>query len=168
MIRSSGRVNDLSRLMHRQFSRSRLSFRLNVDLMTLRIGCNSRNKNCGKVVQRSFSTSSGDDDDLPYHEIMRMPSLSKAYNAFTKEGVVSKWNFDVGEEFSAGNSLGEIETDQGTFEIDAQEDGFVAKHLVPAGSDNAPVKVGVPILVYVDDEEDVGVFKDFVPPPDDY
>ena len=61
----------------------------------------------------------------------------------------------------AGNYLGEIKTDQGTFKINAQEDGFVAKYLVPAESNNTPVKVGVPMLVCVDDEEDIGVFKDF-------
>lgn len=107
-----------------------------------------------------------------------MPSLSRSYNSFTESGIITRWNFDEGEPFVAGDALGEIETDQGMFELEAMEDGFVARHLVKAnkalaegggGGDNNDnggdqIEVGVPILVTVEEAEDVETFRDFVPP----
>lgn len=38
------------------------------------------------------------------------------------------------EEVAAGDQLGEIETDKASMSFDSSEDGFVAKHLMEAGS----------------------------------
>lgn len=74
----------------------------------------------------------------------------------------------------AGKPICETETDQGMFELDAQEDGYVARHLVQAVDFDAitttsvedekhQVKVGVPIVVTVEEVEDVEMIRDFVP-----
>ena len=44
-----------------------------------------------------------------------------------------------GDEVAAGDALCEIETDKATLAFESQEDGFVAKILVPEGSMDVPV-----------------------------
>ena len=56
--------------------------------------------------------------------------------------------------------LCEIETDKATVSFEAQDDGVIAKILADAGA--AEIKCGVPILITVEDESDVGAFKDYV------
>ena len=75
-------------------------------------------------------------------------------------GTISSWKVQEGESFAAGDSLAEIETDKATIDFEAQDDGFVAKILVEAGSDE--INVGVPIVVTVEEEDDIDSFKDFV------
>lgn len=48
-----------------------------------------------------------------------------------------------------------------TVDFDAQDDSFMAKHLVEAGTQDIPV--GTPIFVTVDDADSVAAFKDFEP-----
>lgn len=86
-----------------------------------------------------------------------MPALSPTMEA----GTISKWNVGEGDTFIAGDSLAEIETDKASIDFEAQDDGVVAKILVEAGS--AEINVGVPIMVTVEEEDEVAAFKDFVP-----
>ena len=95
-------------------------------------------------------------EDLPYHIVVGMPALSPTMEA----GTISNWNVSEGQSFSAGDSLAVIETDKATIDFEAQDDGVVAKIIVEAGS--GEVGVGVPIMVTVEEEEDVMAFKDFV------
>lgn len=46
-----------------------------------------------------------------------------------------------------------------TVDFDAQDDSFMAKHLVETGTQDIPV--GTPIFVTVDDADSVAAFKDF-------
>ena len=46
-------------------------------------------------------------------------------------------------------------------DFEATDDGFVAKHLVEPG--HAPVSVGSPIMIIVEDEDDVGAFANADP-----
>lgn len=94
--------------------------------------------------------------DLPYHIIVGMPALSPTMDS----GSISKWNVSEGQSFSAGDSLAVIETDKATIDFEAQDDGVVGKILKSAGS--GEVKVGVPIMVVVEDAADVVAFQDFV------
>eukprot|EP00551_Chaetoceros_affinis_P001808 CAMPEP_0203633958 /NCGR_PEP_ID=MMETSP0088-20131115/1019_1 /ASSEMBLY_ACC=CAM_ASM_001087 /TAXON_ID=426623 /ORGANISM="Chaetoceros affinis, Strain CCMP159" /LENGTH=442 /DNA_ID=CAMNT_0050487453 /DNA_START=215 /DNA_END=1543 /DNA_ORIENTATION=- len=75
-------------------------------------------------------------------------------------GTIASWKVKEGEPFAAGDSLAEIETDKATIDFEAQDDGIVAKILVEAGSKE--INVGVPIVVTVEEEDDVAAFKDFV------
>jgi pyruvate dehydrogenase E2 component (dihydrolipoamide acetyltransferase) len=60
----------------------------------------------------------------------------------------------------AGDILADIETDKATLGFDSQDDGYLAKILVPAGSKD--VAVGTPICVMVEDGTQVGAFADYV------
>mmetsp|Transcript_16838 Transcript_16838/g.24464 ORF Transcript_16838/g.24464 Transcript_16838/m.24464 type:complete len:247 (-) Transcript_16838:100-840(-) len=95
--------------------------------------------------------------ELPYHLVVPMPALSPTMEA----GTISSWKIAEGESFSAGDSLAEIETDKATIDFEAQDDGVVAKILVESGA--GEITVGVPIMVTVEEEDDVAAFKDYVP-----
>lgn len=99
--------------------------------------------------QRWFSS-------YPPHEVVGMPSLSPTMEA----GTIASWTTNEGEAFSAGDVLCEIETDKATVSFEAQDDGVIAKILADAGPDE--INCGVPILITVEDEEDVDAFKDYV------
>ena len=68
------------------------------------------------------------------------------------------WKVEEGQSFAAGDSLAEIETDKASIDFEAQDDGFVAKFLVKPGIE---IKVGEPIMITVEEEDQIGAFKDF-------
>jgi pyruvate dehydrogenase E2 component (dihydrolipoamide acetyltransferase) len=78
-----------------------------------------------------------------------------------ESGTVGQWLLKEGEAFSAGDTIAEIETDKASMGFEAQDDGIFAKILVDAGVE---VKCGVPILVTVEEEEDVAAFANFEAP----
>lgn len=107
--------------------------------------------NNNEIIARSLSS-------LPYHIVVGMPALSPTMEA----GTISSWKVGEGDSFAAGDALAEIETDKASIDFEAQDDGVVAKILVDAGS--SEITVGVPIMVTVEEEDDVAAFKDFVAP----
>ncbi|CAN0021400.1 unnamed protein product, partial [Hapterophycus canaliculatus] len=76
-------------------------------------------------------------------------------------GNIGAWGKQEGDEIAAGDIVCEVETDKATVDFDAQDDSFMAKHLVEAGTQDIPV--GTPIFVTVEDAESVAAFKDFKP-----
>lgn len=72
-------------------------------------------------------------------------------------GSIAKWNLNVGDRFEPGSSLCDVETDKATVSFDAQEEGYIAKILITSGD----IKVGQPLLVTVDEAEDVAAFANF-------
>jgi len=92
--------------------------------------------------------------DLPEHVVFGMPALSPTMEV----GTLSSWKVAEGESFAAGDSIAEIETDKATIDFEAQDDGIIAKQLIDPGTE---VAVGVPIMVIVEEEEDVAAFKNF-------
>lgn len=68
-----------------------------------------------------------------------MPALSPTM----QEGKLARWLVAEGTRVNAGDVIAEIETDKATMEIEAVEDGILARILVPAGT--AGVKVNAPI-----------------------
>merc|ERR1740117_2501069 len=107
---------------------------------------------CAPNVQKLWYST-----DLPEHIVVQMPALSPTMEM----GTLVTWNVEVGEEVSAGDSLGEIETDKATMSFDAAEDGYVAKLLVDAGT--ADIVLGTPVVVMCEEEEDIAAFAGFVP-----
>ena len=99
------------------------------------------------------------DDDLPYHIVMGMPALSPTMEA----GALAEWYFKEGDSFIAGDALAKIETDKASIDFEAQDDGYVAKLLVEGGGD-VEIKVGTPIMVTVEEEEDVAAFANYTAP----
>ena len=79
-----------------------------------------------------------------------------------KHGNIATWNKAVGDSLAAGDSICSVETDKATVDFEATDDGFVAKILVEEGT--ADIDIGTPILIVVEEEEDVAAFADYEPP----
>ena len=84
-----------------------------------------------------------------------MPALSPTMES----GTLSEWYLDEGQEFAAGDAIAKIETDKASIDFEAQDDGVVAKILVPNNTED--IVVGTPIMVTVEDTEDAGAFANF-------
>ncbi|WP_439502190.1 pyruvate dehydrogenase complex dihydrolipoamide acetyltransferase [Aminobacter ciceronei] len=78
-----------------------------------------------------------------------MPALSPTM----EEGNLAKWLVKEGDKVSPGDVIAEIETDKATMEVEAVDEGTVARLLVPAGTEG--VKVNALIAILAGDGEDV-------------
>lgn len=90
----------------------------------------------------------------PNHTVVAMPALSPTMES----GTIGKWLVKPGDEVTPGLAIAEIETDKASMAFEAQDEFFVAKLLVDAGSE---VKVGQPIFVSVDSADSVAAFANF-------
>lgn len=86
-----------------------------------------------------------------------MPALSPTM----EEGTLSKWLMKEGDTVSSGDLLAEIETDKATMEVEAVEEGTLAKILVEAGTDG--VKVNSPIALLLEEDEDESALDGYEP-----
>lgn len=77
-----------------------------------------------------------------------MPALSPTM----EEGTLANWLVKEGDTVASGDILAEIETDKATMEVEAVDEGVVAKLLVPGGTEG--VKVNAPIAILLEDGED--------------
>ncbi|MFL5289759.1 MAG: pyruvate dehydrogenase complex E1 component subunit beta [Rhodopila sp.] len=78
-----------------------------------------------------------------------MPALSPTMT----EGKLAKWLKNVGDEVRAGDVIAEIETDKATMEVEAVDEGKLARILVDEGTEG--VAVNTPIAVLSVNGEDV-------------
>ena len=77
-----------------------------------------------------------------------MPALSPTM----EEGNLAKWLVKEGDKVSSGDVIAEIETDKATMEVEAVDEGTVAKIVVPAGTEG--VKVNTVIAILAGEDED--------------
>ena len=77
-----------------------------------------------------------------------MPALSPTM----EQGKLAKWLKNEGDEIKAGDVIAEIETDKATMEVEAVDEGVLARILVPGGTEN--VAVNTPIAVIAEEGED--------------
>ncbi|CAN6931853.1 unnamed protein product [Brassica oleracea] len=123
---------------------------------------------CSMQSVRGFSSGS----DLPPHQEIGMPSLSPTMTeAWTSIlpldqnlcpfGNIAKWLKKEGDKVAPGEVLCEVETDKATVEMECMEEGFLAKIVKAEGSKE--IQVGEVIAITVEDEEDIGKFKDYTP-----
>jgi pyruvate dehydrogenase E2 component (dihydrolipoamide acetyltransferase) len=70
-----------------------------------------------------------------------------------EEGNLAKWLVKEGDKVAPGDVIAEIETDKATMEVEAVDEGTVAKLLVPAGTE--AVKVNAVIAILAGEGEDV-------------
>jgi pyruvate dehydrogenase E1 component beta subunit len=77
-----------------------------------------------------------------------MPALSPTM----EEGTLSKWLKKEGDTVTAGDVIAEIETDKATMEVEAVDEGTIAKIVVPEGTEN--VKVNAVIAILAEEGED--------------
>ncbi|WP_417481819.1 pyruvate dehydrogenase complex E1 component subunit beta [Maricaulis sp.] len=82
-----------------------------------------------------------------------MPALSPTM----EEGTLAKWNIKEGDSVTSGMVIAEIETDKATMEVEAVEEGVVAKLLVPEGTEN--VKVNAVIAILAEEGEDASAVE---------
>ncbi|MFC5419225.1 pyruvate dehydrogenase complex E1 component subunit beta [Bosea eneae] len=78
-----------------------------------------------------------------------MPALSPTM----EQGKLAKWLKAEGDKIKAGDIIAEIETDKATMEVEAVDEGVLAKILIADGTEN--VAVNTPIAVIAADGEDV-------------
>ncbi len=79
-----------------------------------------------------------------------MPALSPTMEM----GNLAKWHVREGDSVSAGDVIAEIETDKATMEVEAVDEGTVAKILVAEGAEE--VRVNEIIAVLAEEGEDAG------------
>jgi pyruvate dehydrogenase E1 component beta subunit len=78
-----------------------------------------------------------------------MPALSPTMT----EGKLARWVKKLGEEVKAGDVIAEIETDKATMEVEAVDEGRLARILIDEGTEG--VAVNTPIAVLAHNGEDV-------------
>jgi pyruvate dehydrogenase E1 component beta subunit len=78
-----------------------------------------------------------------------MPALSPTM----EQGKLAKWLKAEGDIIKSGDIIAEIETDKATMEVEAVDEGVLAKILIAAGTEN--VAVNTPIAVIAGEGEDV-------------
>jgi pyruvate dehydrogenase E1 component beta subunit len=83
-----------------------------------------------------------------------MPALSPTM----EKGNLAKWLKNEGDSVKSGDIIAEIETDKATMEVEAVDEGVLAKILVPAGSSDVPVNQKIAVLAA--EGEDVAAVRD--------
>lgn len=81
-------------------------------------------------------------------EIFKMPAMSPTMN----EGGVTEWKFKEGDSFSSGDVLLEVETDKSQIDVEAQDDGILAKIIKGDGSKDIPVGEAIAIIAEPGDD----------------
>ncbi|WVR06166.1 pyruvate dehydrogenase complex dihydrolipoamide acetyltransferase [Kwoniella sp. DSM 27419] len=78
-----------------------------------------------------------------------MPAMSPTMT----EGGIANWKVKEGDAYAAGDVLVEIETDKATIDVEAQDDGVLAKIIVQDGAKG--VAVGTPIAIIGEEGDDL-------------
>jgi len=78
-----------------------------------------------------------------------MPALSPTM----EKGTLAKWLKKEGDKVKSGDVIAEIETDKATMEVEAVDEGTIARILVPEGTQDVPVNDVIAVLA--GDGEDV-------------
>jgi pyruvate dehydrogenase E1 component beta subunit len=84
---------------------------------------------------------------------MPIPVLMPALSPTMTEGKLAKWHVKVGDKVTSGQVICEIETDKATMEVEAVDEGTVAKILVEEGTEG--VAVNAPIVILAAEGESV-------------
>src|SRR5215207_8160195 len=71
-----------------------------------------------------------------------MPALSPTM----EKGNLAKWHVKEGDKVSSGDVIAEIETDKATMEVEAVDEGTVAKILIAEGTSDVPVNELIAVL----------------------
>src|SRR5215218_9845813 len=95
------------------------------------------------------SQAAGRDAEERMASEVLMPALSPTMT----EGKIARWVKSEGDTVRAGDVLAEIETDKATMEVEAVDEGVLAKIVIPEGTDH--VAVNTPIALISENGEDV-------------
>ena len=83
---------------------------------------------------------------------MTTPILMPALSPTMETGKLVKWHVKEGDAVRAGDVIAEIETDKATMEVEAVDEGRIAKLLVAEGTEHVPVNQ--PIALLIEEGED--------------
>ncbi len=84
-----------------------------------------------------------------------MPALSPTMT----EGNLARWLKHEGDEVSAGDVIAEIETDKATMEVEAIDEGKLARIVVAEGTEGVPVNAVIGLLL--SEDEDASALEGF-------
>ena len=85
-----------------------------------------------------------------------MPALSPTMT----EGTLAAWSVKEGDKVASGDVIAEIETDKATMEVEAVDEGTIAKIVVPAGTEGVAVNAVIAVLLEEDEDgTDLSSFK---------
>jgi Biotin-requiring enzyme/e3 binding domain len=79
---------------------------------------------------------------------MAMPAMSPTMT----EGGIVEWKIKEGDSFAAGDVLLEVETDKAQIDVEAQDDGILAKIYVQAGEKGIPVGKSIAVIAEPGDD----------------
>ncbi|WP_341792995.1 pyruvate dehydrogenase complex dihydrolipoamide acetyltransferase [Rickettsia endosymbiont of Ceutorhynchus obstrictus] len=85
-----------------------------------------------------------------------MPALSPTM----LEGNIARWLKKEGDNVNPGDVIAEIETDKATMEVEAVDEGILAKIVIAQGVENVPVNSLIAVLI--EEGEELSVVADFV------
>lgn len=94
---------------------------------------------------------------LPAHSFLPLAALSPTMES----GTIVRWNKAEGDEIAAGDIICEVQTDKATVDFEATDDAFLAKILLPEGSEG--IAVGTTIGITVEEEDDISFFASYSP-----
>src|SRR5690242_21654379 len=86
-----------------------------------------------------------------------MPALSPTM----EKGNLAKWLKKEGDKVKSGDVIAEIETDKATMEVEAVDEGTLARIVVPEGTEH--VAVNTPIALLAGEDEDVAAIGKAAP-----
>ena len=89
---------------------------------------------------------------------MPTPILMPALSPTMTEGNLAKWVKKEGDEVHSGDVIAEIETDKATMEVEAVDEGTLARILIAEGTEG--VAVNTPIAMLLDDGEDASALDE--------
>ncbi|MCW2850014.1 MAG: Dihydrolipoamide acetyltransferase component of pyruvate dehydrogenase complex [Marmoricola sp.] len=75
-------------------------------------------------------------------QLVRLPRLGQTM----EKGIITLWVVSEGETFASGQPLYEVETEKMVTEVEARQDGVLARILVPGGNDEVPVGVALAVI----------------------
>src|SRR5438309_7797005 len=115
-------------------------------------GCTGRG-----LKHRASTPRAGADPLMTPRKGMTSEVLMPALSPTMTEGKIARWIKSEGDTVRAGDVLAEIETDKATMEVEAVDEGVLAKIVIPEGTDH--VAVNTPIAVIAGNGEDVGTME---------
>ncbi len=78
---------------------------------------------------------------------MATPITMPALSPTMEEGNLAKWHVKVGDKVKPGDIIAEIETDKATMEVEAVDEGTLARILVAAGTEGVAVNTPIALLL---------------------
>jgi pyruvate dehydrogenase E1 component beta subunit len=90
-----------------------------------------------------------------------MPALSPTMT----EGKLARWLKKVGDAVSAGDVIAEIETDKATMEVEAVDEGTLARILVEEGTEGVAVNAPIAVLIAAGESADAEPTQAAAPMP---